>query len=310
MAAEIGGTGRSGWYYGWNIVAVLMIVLISSMGLGVSSFSLFLHDWSTDLKVPISTLQLAVTPGATMSAVSGAVIGGLADRYPARWLIGGGLLAMAVFDLCLSLVNNTWQFLALFALVLPILLNLTTLIVANPLVSRWFVKRLGLALGLTALGVGLAGVVVSKLVAEALPLVGWRGVWRISAGVLAFGVAPLVFLVVRERPTEREGLSYVSGDGGAHGGHHHAKLPQRAIVGRKNFWFIAAMYLPIFSAFQGIAYNLAPIAASHGVDAKTAGTLLVILSLTQMAATPLLGMLSDRFGNRLPFLGLAIVTAA
>jgi MFS family permease len=280
--------------------------------LGISSFSLFLHDWSVDLKVPISTLALVMTPAAVMTAISGPIVGGLADRYPARWLIGGGALGMAAFNLGLTFVTSAWQFLALFGLVLPILLSLTTLIVANPVVARWFVKRLGLALGVTALGAGLAGVISAPLIAYAMPLIGWRGVWRVGAAILAFGMAPLAFAVLRDRPTEREGLDYVSSGGAAgahaHGGAGGGSLSLRQIAGRKNFWLIGAIFLPILSAYQGVLYNLAPVAASHALDTKEAGILLVVLNLVQMASTPVLGAISDRVGNRVPLLGLCGLT--
>lgn len=310
---QTGAVRPRGWYYGWNIVAVLVVTQIAANGMALSAFSLFLHDWSSDLKTSISTLALAMTPLTLVGAVSGSIIGGMADRYPARWLIGAGILGLAAFDLGISLVTQAWQLLALYGTVLPVAIGLSTLIVASPLVARWFVRRLGLALGLTVLGVGLAGVILPPVIAAALPVIGWRAVWRISAAALALVVAPLVFLVLRERPTEREGLHYVGGDGAASAaGHAHGagRLSVREIVGRRNFWLLAATYLPIVSAYFALLYNLAPFAASRALGPQTAGLLLSVLSLTQLTATPLLGLLNDRIGARLPFLAVAGLAAA
>jgi MFS family permease len=304
-----GSASPRGWYYGWNIVAVLVIAQIAANGIALSAFSLFLSAWSADLKTPISTLALAMTPMTIVGAFAGSVIGGLADRYPARWLLGGGILGMAAFNLGVSLVTQVWQLLALYGGVLPVVIALSTLIVANPLVARWFVRRLGLALGVTVLGVGLAGVILPPVIAAAMPVIGWRAIWRISAAALAFVVAPLIFAVVRERPTEREGLDYVGGGANAAHGAGETRLTLREIVGRKNFWLLAATYLPIVSAYFALLYNLAPVAASRGLGAQTAGMLVSVMSLTQLAATPLLGLLNDRIGARAPFLMLAALTA-
>jgi MFS family permease len=311
--SHTGAARPRGWYYGWNIVAVLVVTQIAANGMALSAFSLFLHDWSTDLKTSVSTLAAAMTPMTLVGAITGSVIGGLADRYPARWLLGGGVLGLAGFSLAVSLVTRPWQLLALYGFVLPVVIGLSTLIVASPLVARWFVRRLGLALGVTVLGVGLAGVLLPPVIAAALPVLGWRAVWRISAALMAFLVAPLVLLVVRERPTAREGLHYVGGDGAADGRHaagHGARLSVRQIVGRRNFWLLAATYLPIVSAYFALLYNLAPFAASRGMGPQTAAMLLSVLSLTQLTATPLLGLLNDRIGARAPFLMVAGLTAA
>jgi MFS family permease len=305
-----GVTSPRGWYYGWNIVAVLVITQIAANGIALSSFSLFLSVWSADLKAPISTLALAMTPMTLVGAITGSVIGGLADRYPARWLLGGGILGLAAFNLGVSLVTEVWQLLALYGTVLPVVIGLSTLIVANPLVARWFERRLGLALGVTVLGVGLAGVILPPAIAAALPVIGWRAVWRISAAALVLVVAPLIFAVIRERPTEREGMHYVGGRAAAADGAGERRIAIREIVSRRNFWLLAGTYLPIVSTYFALLYNLAPVAASRSLGPQTAGTLLSVLSLTQLVATPLLGLLNDRFGARAPFLMLAALSAA
>jgi DHA1 family tetracycline resistance protein-like MFS transporter len=55
---------------------------------------------------------------------------------------------------------------------------------------------------------------------------------------------------------------------------------------------------------------MAPIATSRSLDQQTAGELLSAFSLSHVTSTLVVGMLSDRFGNRLPLVGLAMATAA
>jgi MFS family permease len=304
---------RRGWYYGWNIVAVLILCQIAAQGMPLFAFSMFLHDWSTDLKTPISTIQLVMTLMTFVGAAGGIGVGALADRFPSRRLLLAGVVGLALFALAIAFMTQPWQLIVLYGFALPLLIALATLIVANPLVSRWFVRRMGLALGLTAAGGGLAGVVVPPLVAAGLPILGWRGVWQIGAAVMGLIVAPLVFFVVRERPTEREGLDYLRGTAGvgAHHAHGHGGkggMSALQIARRKNFWLLAATYIPIIAAYFGVLYNLAPIAESRGLGAQ-AGLLTAALSFAQIVSTPIMGLLADRFGSRLPFLGLCFVGA-
>jgi MFS family permease len=310
--AETGAARLGGWYYGWYIIAGTVLAQIAANGLSINAFSLFLHAWSADLHSPISSLQLAMVPLGFTTAVFGPILGSLADKYPARWLIGGGLLGMALFYLGISAMVATWQFLALYGALLPIALSLSTSIVANALVSRWFVRRIGLALGLTAFGVGMAGVLLPPIVAAALPMMGWRSLWRLTAFLIAVIVAPVVILILRDRPTARDGLVYVTPDSSSEPHKHDSasRLKWGDIIRRKNYWLLVAVFLPVLATFGGIAYNLAPIAASRGFDQAAAGKLLSVLGLTHVCSTVVFGMLSDRFGNRRPLAGLAVVTAA
>lgn len=291
-----------------------MLSQVAANSLTASTFSLFLPGWSKQLHAPISRLQLALALMVLLAAAISPLVGSLADKYPARWLFSGGLLTMGAFYLAISMASAAWQILALYGLLAPVALSLSTAIPCNALISRWFVRRLGLALGFSAFGIGLAGVLLPPLIAWILPVSGWRVIWRSGALLLALVVVPLVLLVMRNRPTERDGVYYLSRDGdgtntrqtAAHGG-ESGQFGWRAVVARRNFWLLLAMFLSIMGLRGGLVQNVAPYAVSRGLGQQSAGLLLSVLSLSQVVSTLVLGMLSDRFGNRRPFTGLAVI---
>lgn len=305
---------QKGWYHGWNIVVVCVLSQAAANGLAVNAFSLFLHDWSIDLEAPISSLQIGLAALGLFSAVFSPFVGGLADKYPARWLLGSGSLGIALFCFAVSFVETRWQLLALYALLLPVALTLATALPANAVISRWFVRRLGLALGLSAFGLGAAGVILPPVVAALMPEFGWRTIWRSAGVIVALVVAPLVIWIVRDRPTERDGLHYLAADARHVHAHTHAgsgtgSLRWRDILGRTNFRLLVATYLPMLALYGGCLNNLAPIATSRGLTQQTAGILLSLFSLSHVSSTLVAGILSDRFGNRIPLFGLAMGTA-
>jgi MFS family permease len=157
----------------------------------------------------------------------------------------------------------------------------------------------------------MAGVLLPPVIAATLPTVGWRMVWRIGGLVVGVLVLPLVLAVVRNRPTGTEGTYYLSGDSNAVSHHGHAakgsQVGWREVAARKNFWLLVAIYLPMMALYGGCAQNLGPYAANHGFTQQSAGILLSVLSFSHVIATLVFGLLSDRFGNRLPFAGLAVV---
>ena len=303
----------SGWYHGWNIVAVCILLQAVANGLTYNAFSLFLPDWAVELHAPVSQLHLAVAAMALLAALSAPGVGILADRFPARRLFVGGLLGIAAFYFLISTVHTVWQFIALYGLLAPFALVFSTAIPANALISRWFKRRLGLALGLSAFGIGMAGVLLPPLIAAILPRVGWRMIWQGGGALVAVLVVPLVLLVVRDRPVERDGTYYLSGASAGHGPHGGRSGPGglswREVVRRRNFWLVVAIYVPMLALQGGCAQNLGPFTVNHGLSQQTAGTLLSVISFSHVIAQLGLGLLADRFGTRLPFFGLALLTA-
>ena len=302
-----------GWYHGWSIVAVCILMQAVANGLTYNAFSLFLSDWSAQLHAPVSQFQLSVAGMALFASLAAPGVGILADKLPARRLLVGGLLGIAAFYFLIGSVNAVWQFSLLYGLLAPFGLVFSTAVPANALISRWFRRRLGLALGLSAFGIGMAGVLLPPLIAALLPRVGWRLIWQGGGVVVAALVVPLVLLVVRDRPTEEEGAHYLGGDGGGHGLHGGRSGPGglswREVARRRNFWLLVALYVPMLALHGGCSQNLGPFTVNHGLSQQSAGTLLSVISFSHVISQLGLGLLADRFGTRLPFFGLALVTA-
>lgn len=315
MVLAADATRARGWYHGWNIIAVCVLLQMAANGLSVNSFTLFLHSWVVDLHTKISWLQLAMLPLSFTMAIVSPLVGVLADKYSARTLFGVGMVFLAAFCGGIGAVTKLWQLMALYAVLFPLAIGFTTTIIANALVSRWFVRRLGLALGLTAFGVGMGGVVLPPIVALGIPLVGWRGIWWIAAASIVFVIAPLIFLVVRDRPGPRDGDYYLTGGDAAAISHHvHGAgtgkgISWWGILKRRNFWVLMIAFIPILGIYAGGAYNLSPLIVSRGFSPQLAGLFASVLGIAHVASTLLLGFASDRFGNRLPFAGLAVVAA-
>jgi MFS family permease len=312
MNANASSAAPRGWYHGWNIVAVCILSQAMGNGLTYNALSQFLPGWSQDLHTPISHLMLTVAIMGTVAAAGSPFVGALADKYPARRLFVCGLLGMAFFYVCVGSVTASWQLLVLYGVIAAPALLLCTAIVANALISRWFVRRRGLAFGLSAFGIGLAGVLLPQIINPLLPRVGWRVIWWGGGVFVAVVVVPLVLFVVRNRPSEEEGRYYLTGETASAGHHGHGvsggtQMSWREVLKRKNFWLLVGIYLPLVALSGAAVQNIVPYATSHGLSRQTGATLLSLLSAMHIVATLVLGLLSDRFGNRLPFIGLGVL---
>lgn len=305
MSMPSGFATRGRWYHGWTVVFATVVSQIAGCGLGLNSMSLFLHDLAGDLHCPVSNILLAISMFGTATAIFSPIMGVIADRYPARWLFALGLIGVSIFEIAMSAVTAIWQIWVLFGTLFPISLTMCTVLASNALVSRWFVRRTGLALGLSGIGIGISGVILPPLIAVAMPVVGWREVWRAAGILTALVVLPFVVWIVRERSAERDGLRYMDGTATSphhgQGGRGDGSVRWRDILTSRTFWLLVFCFISIVSLSFGIQQNFAPIVISRGMTVKTAGFLLGLFSLMHVIATPILGFASDRFGSRLPF---------
>ena len=316
---QASGARPAGWYHGWNVVAVLVLSQLAANALTYNCFPLFVPLWSAEMHVPPSQFQLSIMAMLVGASPASVVVGALADKWPARRLFALGLTGMALFYLAISFATRPWQIITLYGLLAAPTLTMCTAVVANAVISRWFKRRLGLALGLSTCGIGLATAVVPKLVAAYLPELGWRGIWRVGALVAVGLVLPVVLAVVRDRPTTREGLHYMVDDGAPSRpvGHGHGggsagtgSLGWRDVMSRRNFWLLVAIYLVMIGSGTAFIQNMAVYAASRHVDTHDTATMMSAVGIAHVFAALVMGALADRFGNRLPLAGMALAVVA
>ena len=70
----------------------------------------------------------------------------------------------------------------------------------SKLISNWFDKNAGKALGIAAIGISFSGVALPLIVDPLLDLVGWRNVYVIFASIVLFFILPLIFITVIDDP--------------------------------------------------------------------------------------------------------------
>lgn len=306
MTTTVPAARKGGHYYGWNIVAGCILSQVAGMGLTLSSYSLFLLGWSEEFGAPISRLSLGMAIFAFGCMGFAPLAGFLADKFPVRRLMTGGLLGIALLMVAVGFATAAWQIIAIYALLLPAGIAFSSAVPAQALVSRWFVRKRGLAMGVCAFGLAMAAVVTPPIVTALLPLLGWRGVWWLFAAVVGLVAAPLVFFTLRERPTAAEGFDYVAGEAEAPVA---VKLPLKAIFSRPNFWIVVIVFAAIGSTSSAVTVNLAPLVRERGFSLQTASYLMSAAGVAAMASRLGFGMLADRVGNRIPLVLLATVTA-
>ena len=220
-------------------------------------------------------LSMTVLSGAC--ALLSPFLGALMDRVPLRMLmIAGGLLLGAGYA-GISLATDFNQVLIIFGVLIAPANVLIGPVAVTVLLSRWFARRRGRALGIAIAGISAGGFFFPMIIQGLLNANEWREALRLLALILVAWTIPAACLVV-DRPTDR-GLNP---DGEAQPPEmtreELAKAPfsARAVLSDPAFWMIAATIAIVTSGMKGMITNLAPLAIDNGITASRAALLISV----------------------------------
>jgi MFS family permease len=173
------------------------------------------------------------------------------------------------------------------------------LVVNVILVSRWFVRNRGLALGIALAGTSLGNGTLPPVNAMLMEALGWREALLWSS-LLPLVLLPVIFFVVRERPTSLAAEMPV-GEAGAP--RILEGMTLREALRTPNFWILALIAMCTFFSIIGTQAHLNLYMLGRGFSQMDAGfgyTVLFFLGLFGKLAS---GFLADRLGRKPVFVG-------
>lgn len=299
--------GSTRWYHGWNIVALCVLIQCASLGVSINCMTFFLEDWSREFKMPVSEIVLALPLFSIVSCAMQPWVGAMVAKHPAKTILSFAIIMTAASMLLIGSVTAGWQIIAIYTLLFPFAIGFSGGTPTQTLVSRWFVRRRGLAFSISAMGLVIAGVLLPPIVVWMKGLVGWRETWWIFGILILIFVVGAIRLFVRERPGEEEGAYYI---GPPSDGPPEADLSFREILKRRNFWIVIAVFIPVMMPSSALTANFAPLVTSRGLTTADAAILVGVFNAAAALGKLATGALSDRFGNRMPLILTAILAAA
>lgn len=113
------------------------------------------------------------------------------------------MLAAVLANVILSMAQNVWWIYGA-ATIQGIAVTLATTIPISTMITNWFVRMRGTALGIATAGSGLGSLIFVPLIQFVLlPQFGWRGTYLALAASQVVLLLPLSILVLRSRPDQR-----------------------------------------------------------------------------------------------------------
>ena len=190
------------FFYGYRILLVTFLCLFFWAGLVQYSFSLYVLPLSEEFGWGRTAIMLAATLVAGLAGLCSPLVGRLLAAYGAKTVIAAGSIIMGIGFSLLALTQNLWQFYALFSFI-GIGGAAMGVVSTSAVISNWFEKRRGWAIGILGMGIGAGGIFMPFLTGALLiPSFGWRISFLISGIVIALFITPLSLLIIKSRPEE------------------------------------------------------------------------------------------------------------
>ncbi len=189
-------------FYGYWILLAGFICLFVNSGIGFYSFGILFKPIQSQFGWSREVTSIAFTSKYFVQAAAAPFVGRLIGRYGAKNVITLGALITVASLFLLSFTQDLWYFYTGYA-IMGVGLASIGQIPVSLVVSNWFVKRRGTAIGIVGIGIGAGGIVMSPIIGEILiPNFGWRATYQILAIISLVLVIATVQLIMKTTPQE------------------------------------------------------------------------------------------------------------
>lgn len=200
MVKPLLSRGRPLPHYFW-LIGFLAFALNVMEGASLNSvLSVFIKPMSEEFGWSRGTISGVATVGAFTSGLLGLAVGPLMDRRAVRLLTVLGVVVLGGSLVSLGFVNDVWSFYAVNSLARISSLGVIS-VALTVVLSNWFVRRRGRAMGLNYLGSRIAGALLPLLALYFVSNQGWRTAW-VVLGLMVLMLAIPVFFYFHHRPED------------------------------------------------------------------------------------------------------------
>jgi sugar phosphate permease len=291
------------FYYGWFVLGLCFLTTLTSAGVR-SSPSVLIHPLEAEFGWSRTLVASAVSMNLLLFGIAAPVSGFLIDRYGPRKIMIGSLTLLIVGVSGTIVMTEFWQFFLVWGIIVGLGAGGVGSVLTATIGNRWFVAKRGLALGILGSASSTGQIIFLPFFMAMITYAGWR-LGSMTLIVVAMILLPLIFLFMRDDPSEVGLEPYGAGQPGATGSGSAASLrgmpaknatiTAREVVTHPTFWLLAGSFFVCGGTANGlIGTHLIPHEIEIGIPQITAASLLGIMGGLNMVGTIFSGWMIDR----------------
>lgn len=264
----------------------------SSIGILTNSMGVFYSPISAGLGVGRGAIAMHATLSMLTIAFLSPLAAKLLTRVPLRLYLGLGTVLSVGATFALSFSTNIWAFYIL-GVVKGVGITFFGIIAVTTIISNWFFKNHGLAVGVALSFSGLCGAIFSPLFTAIIEGFGWRAALACMAAFTLLLALPGV-LTLRLTPQEcsmapygGQGISMPSASGVSEKG--KAKLYMPALV-------LMCVFSLLLTGTTSVGQHFPSVAEAAGFSAQVGAMMISAGMVGNIVSKFIIGLLSDHKG--------------
>lgn len=285
--AEI--TEGSPGYFGWRVLGASVVGMAFSPGpLFWGSLGLFVAALQAQFDWDRAEIMLALTWVTISSIPAMPVVGRLIDRFGVRPVLLPSIVLLAAVLVAIPLTLNSLFSLYVLFFLAGFLTVGTQSIAYIRVLASWFDRHRGLAIGITASGLGIGYAVIPLIVQWAIANHGWQSGYYVLATIVLVVSLPLVALLIHNQPT-------VAGTTAAGVAVKPQGMTITKAMGTGNFWIMAVGILIVATVFNAMLPTLVPLLTDRDMSREEAVFAVTLMGIAMAISRITVGFLIDRY---------------
>lgn len=278
-----------------------MLLQAAASGSVFISFSVLAQAYSGEFNPDRTVLMMALTAVIVGNGILGPMLGRALERWSIKYMMMLGVVMLGVGFVAVARAESMLHVVLVYLVFMSFAATLGGPIAGAALLSRWFTKRRGLAMSLSAGGAAIGGLLAPPLLQWLMASVGWRdALIGYGVGIMVVVLPVLAWLII-DRPDRvgqfPDGASEVSERMGK-------SQPSRSwsfYLADSNFWLLSVTLGILFSCSMGVTSSLLQSVGERGINAEQGAYLLSIFSTLNFVGKILSGGMADRYSPKLIF---------
>lgn len=281
-------------HYGWFVTLGCGCMLFYSIGLACNCTSLFLNPLMEQLELNKTLGSLIVNMQSTGGLCAMAVTGKLIHRFGARKILFlAGLVIAAGYAMFSTVESALICYVAAFVVGLGY--GSGSMIPVSILLTAWFEKKRGFALGIATMFSGIATIIGPKLLTGIIERSGVEAAF-IALSLTVALLTTFSFLLIRNKPKDKGLLPY-----GYVGSERDIAVEELGVTFKEavhmaEYYLIAAVAIFLGITAMPVVSHISPILIQSGFAPGIVAYMLALFGIGMLISKPLYGIVIDQFG--------------
>mgnify|MGYP001156927169 FL=1 len=281
-------------FHGWRIVASSGFINMFSVGIPFYAYSVFYihlqNEFNAGRFLISSTLSIMIIAAGVFAPICGQLV----DKFSLKNLLSIGAIIFGIGLILLGFCQTYYQFLIVYGSIVALGMTLFGNLATSKLISNWFKKKIGSAIGYATLGISLSGVFIPPISVYLISLYGWRATYIIFGIFLIVFFVPFCRYLIINKPSDiNQNVD-------------NEKLPEEIdnsvtdkmmnivdILRVPTFWILILIFSLQFCANLGVYSHIFPYATDLGFNASKAGIAVSVGALGAALGKIVFGKLID-----------------